>query len=61
MNSTFGWPLLMGVKTSSFQVDRLYGPESTSDQIYDDLCGPLVPWAVSTYLAVIPSTVTSVS
>ncbi|KAH7327163.1 P-loop containing nucleoside triphosphate hydrolase protein [Rhexocercosporidium sp. MPI-PUGE-AT-0058] len=35
------------VTTSSFQVDRLYGPESTSDEIYDDLCGPLVPWAWS--------------
>ncbi|KAG4439077.1 hypothetical protein IFR05_005419 [Cadophora sp. M221] len=34
-----------GVNTSSFQVDKLYGPESTSDQIYDDLCEPLVPWA----------------
>ncbi|PVH88194.1 diatom spindle kinesin 1 [Cadophora sp. DSE1049] len=33
------------VATSSFQFDRLYGPDSTSDQVYDDLCGPLVPWA----------------
>ncbi|KAG4413928.1 hypothetical protein IFR04_012943 [Cadophora malorum] len=33
------------VATSSFQFDKLYGPESTSDQVYDDLCGPLVPWA----------------
>ncbi|KAH7379751.1 diatom spindle kinesin 1 [Cadophora sp. MPI-SDFR-AT-0126] len=33
------------VATSSFRFDRLYGPESTSDQVYDDLCGPLVPWA----------------
>ncbi|KAL2061256.1 hypothetical protein VTL71DRAFT_7529 [Oculimacula yallundae] len=33
------------IATSSFQFDRLYGPESTSDQIYDELCGPLVPWA----------------
>ncbi|KAH8667607.1 diatom spindle kinesin 1 [Tricladium varicosporioides] len=31
--------------SSAFQFDRTYGPEITSDVLYEDLVAPLVPWA----------------
>ncbi|KAF6795376.1 diatom spindle kinesin 1 (kinesin motor domain containing protein) [Colletotrichum musicola] len=37
-----GPPTLM---STSAQLDRAYGPESTSEEIYRDLVQPLVPWA----------------
>ncbi|KAK1625754.1 P-loop containing nucleoside triphosphate hydrolase protein [Colletotrichum phormii] len=33
--------------TTSVQLDKAYGPEDTSEQIYRDLVEPLVPWAWS--------------
>ncbi|KAG9236671.1 diatom spindle kinesin 1 [Amylocarpus encephaloides] len=35
----------LAVNSSSFQLDRIYGPQSRSDEIYKDLVAPLVPWA----------------
>ncbi|KAF6828757.1 diatom spindle kinesin 1 (kinesin motor domain containing protein) [Colletotrichum plurivorum] len=37
-----GPPTLM---STSVQLDRAYGPKSTSEEIYRDLVQPLVPWA----------------
>ncbi|GKT52272.1 kinesin-like protein KLP2 [Colletotrichum spaethianum] len=31
--------------STSVRLDRAYGPEDTSEQIYQDLVQPLVPWA----------------
>ncbi|KAL0940302.1 kinesin motor domain containing protein [Colletotrichum truncatum] len=33
--------------STSVRLDRVYGPEDTSEQIYQDLVQPLVPWAWS--------------
>ncbi|EFR05003.1 diatom spindle kinesin 1 [Nannizzia gypsea CBS 118893] len=33
------------LNSSSFLVDRAYGPESTTRSMYDDFVAPLVPWA----------------
>jgi kinesin family protein 2/24 len=32
-------------KTSSYTVDRVWGPEAPTNTLYDDLVGPLVPFA----------------
>ncbi|KAK4141904.1 P-loop containing nucleoside triphosphate hydrolase protein [Dichotomopilus funicola] len=33
------------LRSFDYTVDKLYGPEATTDQIYEDLVKPLVPWA----------------
>ncbi|KFX98251.1 hypothetical protein V490_02401 [Pseudogymnoascus sp. VKM F-3557] len=34
-----------GLNSSSFRLDKVYGPNQTSEDVYDDLVAPLVPWA----------------
>ncbi|KAI5778400.1 P-loop containing nucleoside triphosphate hydrolase protein [Geopyxis carbonaria] len=34
-----------GVTSSSFRLDKVYGPSATSEEVYRDLVVPLVPWA----------------
>ncbi|KAK4032341.1 P-loop containing nucleoside triphosphate hydrolase protein [Parachaetomium inaequale] len=36
---------LSRIRSSNYTVDRLYGPDATTSQIYDELVQPLVPWA----------------
>ncbi|KAL2186561.1 P-loop containing nucleoside triphosphate hydrolase protein [Thermothelomyces heterothallicus CBS 203.75] len=33
------------IRSSEYTVDSLYGPEASTNQIYEDLVKPLVPWA----------------
>ncbi|OBT44863.1 hypothetical protein VE00_05013 [Pseudogymnoascus sp. WSF 3629] len=33
------------LNSSSFRLDKVYGPDQTSDDVYHDLVAPLVPWA----------------
>ncbi|KFY51060.1 hypothetical protein V496_08976 [Pseudogymnoascus sp. VKM F-4515 (FW-2607)] len=33
------------LNSSSFRLDKVYGPDQTSDDVYKDLVAPLVPWA----------------
>ncbi|KAJ9134275.1 Kinesin-like protein [Pleurostoma richardsiae] len=40
-----GPPALPTLKSSSFQADRVFGPEATTEQIYEEVVKPLVPWA----------------
>ncbi|TIC96993.1 Kinesin-like protein KIN-13B [Colletotrichum higginsianum] len=40
-----GPPTLMLFQSTSVSIDRAYGPEDTSEHIYQDLVQPLVPWA----------------
>ncbi|KAK3376420.1 P-loop containing nucleoside triphosphate hydrolase protein [Lasiosphaeria ovina] len=35
------------LNSSNFTVDQVFGPDSTTDQIYESLVKPLVPWAWS--------------
>lgn len=32
-------------QSSSFRLDKVYGPDQTSEDVYHDLVAPLVPWA----------------
>jgi kinesin family protein 2/24 len=34
-------------QSADFRVDRAYGPDSTTEEIYTDIVKPLVPWARS--------------
>ncbi|KAK4173337.1 P-loop containing nucleoside triphosphate hydrolase protein [Triangularia setosa] len=36
---------LPSLNSFSYPVDRVFGPESTTSQVYDDIIRPLVPWA----------------
>jgi hypothetical protein len=48
---TYGFPSLGScvlankTQTSSYTVDKVYGPDAQTDTLYRDLVGPLVPWA----------------
>ncbi|OBT51210.1 hypothetical protein VE04_07814 [Pseudogymnoascus sp. 24MN13] len=33
------------LNSSSFRLDKVYGPDQTSENVYHDLVAPLVPWA----------------
>lgn len=33
------------LRSSSFRLDKVYGPDQTSDDVYNGLVAPLVPWA----------------
>ncbi|KAK0713351.1 P-loop containing nucleoside triphosphate hydrolase protein [Lasiosphaeria miniovina] len=42
-----GLPTLNATQSSNFTVDQVFGPDSTTNQIYESLVKPLVPWAWS--------------
>lgn len=37
--------LFFGFQSFDFSVDKVFGPQSTTQQIYEELVQPLVPWA----------------
>lgn len=37
--------VLMFLQSSSFRLDKVYGPDQTSEDVYHGLVAPLVPWA----------------
>ena len=35
----------ISVKSSHYKVDHVFGPDDTTDEVYEALVNPLIPWA----------------